>query len=514
METAHELLAEVCHECFNDLVLVPQCQTNEHAYEESTAFLRKNFLTVPTDKAKSQPFYFCKRFAYTQVLGNLTQAASFKQVPKPCVSTIRSELCSFISSITVPDPGRWAVMFPLFKPHKGNVRFITSCANIYITDAAKLLMRLLEIVTDDTKKFCSDLAKQLHDSFGLMVRLYNVVTDYMTAGVNVPDSVELPDMCTADISKCYDVMPIDINDPHSIPARLKFLLSMVYSEKMHWKFVVRRSRNDAWLVTLVEHAPNDSEHILMESIPMFAACVLRHCYIEGCGRYWQPVIGCPQGIPPGPILVNLHLLTYDIEFVLLSMLSKEGRQDINDMYCRMLKLLDDLAVFGIKRERALELFAKIYPKHIKIEDTTQDIDGPDGRQVFGKFVGIGIGIDPHGVVSLQTTDKTDVLPFEPIRYVKAATNRSRSASRNIIIGQLLPTVILNTRMRTAKAHLQKLIQIFLRNGFSAEEIKRTGDRYLGKVDFSFLCSYNVKRIWKDAWFKAVQHSRRMAKKPG
>jgi hypothetical protein len=42
--------------------------------------------------------------------------------------------------------------------------------------------------------------------------------------------------------------------------------------------------------------------------------------------------GCPQGLSPCPVLVNNHLLSYDIEFVLTNMFSVEGRWAIQQLY--------------------------------------------------------------------------------------------------------------------------------------------------------------------------------------
>jgi hypothetical protein len=321
--------------------------TDFQLLQQGVQQLRKFCFIQPSDKAKNQPVFMCAVYATSLVRAQLQASGSYTEVPEVHVQELVSSFHAFMPSIQFPDAVRWASLFQLYKPHKSNFRFITGCASIFITDAANLVRGLVEKLYDAQCSYARDLAKYLADNFGLRVRLDNVVSDYLTAALNFPKHVAVPELCTADIEKCYDVLPITADAMHGVPARLKFIIEVALKSIMENPcFYVRRLPRMRWSILLTSAPVKGYSALPVEKLPALVELLLQNCYIQGLGKLWKVRMGCPQGLPPCPVIVNNHLLSYDIEFILTRMFSADGRHAIVQLYTHQMKLIDDISVCG------------------------------------------------------------------------------------------------------------------------------------------------------------------------
>jgi hypothetical protein len=475
--------------------------------------LRTFCFVLPSDKAKNQPIFMCRQLAVNLVRSNLLHSGCYAPIPEPDVASFVQQVHSHITTVQFPDVVKWATMFPLFKPHKRNFRFITDCAGIFVTEFSILILKMVTAVFNVQCAYCRDLCREIANVHGLHIRLDNVVTDYITASLNFPKQCSVPTLYTGDIEKCYDVIPINLADPHSIPSRLKFVLQVIVNSTMpDVSFQVRRRSAIDWSVILAATPIAGYSTIPLLALPGMVELLLSHCYIHSLGSYWKITSGCPQGLPPCPVLVNNHLLSYDVEFVLFRMSYAQGRWEIMQLYTCMMKLMDDLAVCG--GHQVHELLRKVYPPYIVIKITSGTQQRHTEKIQHGSFVGMNIHMNESGVISLTTADKTDALPFIPVRYVQAAANRSRRFGVKIILGQILPTVVLNSSRQDAAAQFRKLVCIFVDNGFRPHEIKHAVDKYLQVTDLSGIAQYDVIKAWKHGWFTGIKHRRRRESVPG
>jgi hypothetical protein len=144
-------------------------------------------VVLPSDKAKNQPVYMCRAMLPIWYVRTWKTSGCYAcVVTEPDVQTFMDQVHAHIPAVQFPTEVKWAAMFPLYKPHKGNFRFITDCANIFVTEFSLLIHKMVNLVFDAQCEYCRDLCRELASVYDLHVRLDNVVPDYITAALNFP----------------------------------------------------------------------------------------------------------------------------------------------------------------------------------------------------------------------------------------------------------------------------------------------------------------------------------------
>ena len=243
-------------------------------------------------------------------------------------------------------------------------------------------MNMMVVVYDMLRSCAHDLSRMLSLRYGLDVCLDNVVSDSLQAAASLPVVARHPTLCLADIKQAYDRMPIDIADPQSIPGRLKFILALVLRDlEPDVKFWVRRSPAAdgsclRWLVSLQPDRIRGRTAVAVDQLPILAHLLLSHCFVHGLGTYWRTATGCPQGLAPGPVFINAHLLSYDLQFVMTRHATPVGRFQIQQLYSCQRKLIDDVMVLG--GLGAAQLLQQVYPPYVELEFSAETT-GADPR---------------------------------------------------------------------------------------------------------------------------------------
>jgi hypothetical protein len=164
--------------------------------------------------------------------------------------------------------------------------------------------------------------------------------DALQAVINIYKWVSQQELCTLDISKCYDVVPIDPEHPHSIPARLHFAISQILQRlPVGSDFSVRRCSEKQFLVNISDAMQHGYTCMPMRALPKLLHVLLSNCYILFRNEFWLGKENIPQGLRLCPDMTNLHLLTYGVQFVLLSQYMEEGRYAIRQLYTSQIKFL-------------------------------------------------------------------------------------------------------------------------------------------------------------------------------
>lgn len=103
------------------------------ASQECMSYIRATSFTAGMDKANNTPFFMCKGLAYSITASHVTTTPYYKTFSTNPVTTFTPELQSILSHLlgehVMETPARSPIIFPIYKPKKGNYRFICSTYN-------------------------------------------------------------------------------------------------------------------------------------------------------------------------------------------------------------------------------------------------------------------------------------------------------------------------------------------------------------------------------------------------
>jgi hypothetical protein len=464
----------------------------------------KSFCHISSsDKAKSHPIFCCKQASKQRLATIMYDPLQFRVV-SPAPAAIARSINAIVPNLVCKSDTKWVVPTLLFKPHKAEFRLLCQYHDCFLTPLANLVLHMSSLIDQCFRQVLRVTASTFNEKFGANIRLDNVVSDSLQAAINIPKRVSHCECFTADIAKCYDVLTLDPADPDSIVSRMHYAVRMIKHKvlngsEMHF-WIKRKScvlsqlqygvvPDDQFDVVLSAENQPFHQKLTMENWVDLLEILLLHAYVAFNGQFFMRMHGISQGTQPAVFVVNLHFMTYELEFVLLNMLSATGRQDIIDIFSGFLRLLDDISNWGGRR--CMMILPKIYPAYATIIKTWHDAtngESYDNTPVvgYGDYLNMMCILLADGRVIKRSTFKEDKLPFSPVQYILANANRSHTSALKVILGQVIVAVLLNDCKTDCIKHFRKLTHIFMRNGFSRSEINSTVHSYITASDFSLL----------------------------
>jgi hypothetical protein len=397
-------------------------------------------------------------------------------------------------------------MFPIKKVHKDSLRMVMSCASVHNKQLSLLVLACMKVFGIEMDAFAVQLAAKFNAATGSDIQLVTVVNDGPQAAINMPKLVIPAYMVTLDVAKCYDVIPIDRDHKHGLYQRLRKVMSIMrtFLARTHGPEVgfAFRKCADGFKAYMVdkERKKQGYKFIRLEVLAELLQILLDHCYVQIGGVLYRKSRGFPQGLHPGPELINRNFMGYDFEFVLKGFYDTSTRFDIKMFYSCQKRFIDDFKI--LRCERAEQIMNVVFPNDVyKYEVTSRRIE----KGIVGSFLQLGLTLDYNGKLSFHAVFKADQLTFTPVQYVQLLSNRPTTACYNLIVGQVKNSVLLNSTAAMFRMHLHRLFDIFQENGF---ELLRLGKKVLSYVhdeELMSLTDYDVVR----AIHKLLQQRKRL-----
>jgi hypothetical protein len=124
-EQLSSALFHYCAQTYSRAVLPHADVQHNDELRRSCLVLKRLVFVSASDKCKSQPVYACKLATVRRVREYMHQPDVYRQVQDPSLHRMISDVQRLLPSVAFIQPPICAVIYPLFKPHKGNFRFIT-----------------------------------------------------------------------------------------------------------------------------------------------------------------------------------------------------------------------------------------------------------------------------------------------------------------------------------------------------------------------------------------------------
>jgi hypothetical protein len=213
--------------------------------------------------------------------------------------------------------------------------------------------------------------------------------------------------------------------------------------------------------------------------------LIRNSFFSFGDQVFRQAIGIPMGTDAGPIIANMVLLKYEMDYILKMNL---GRYDHCLKLAETYRLIDDITVIN-DDGKFDEAYEDIYPGFLQIKKINETTDKAD-------VLDLHIEIE-EGMFAVQLFDKRDSFNFNINSYPCIDGNVSRNMCYNCYGTALLRYSKIITRchdfVKTTKALTDKLRQ----KGYSKRILFQTFVKTVNRNNIKEL--YNVQKPTKTFW---------------
>ena len=129
------------------------------------------------------------------------------------------------------------------------------------------------------------------------------------------------------------------------------------------------------------------------------------------GQLFRQTIGIPMGTNCAPLLTDLFLYSYESEF--LDKLVKEGKRKLTRKFHLLYRYIDDFISFNNKR--FMEFTSDIYPKELKISETTESTS-------IASYLDLLFIRDKINNITTKLDDKRDTFGFHIVNFPFMSSN--------------------------------------------------------------------------------------------
>ena len=175
----------------------------------------------------------------------------------------------------------------------------------------------------------------------------------------------------------------------------------------------KSATNRLWLIIIL--------HTLLRTLPMRKINIQRmidflidNIFVECGGVIFQQVIGIPMGTNCAPLLADLFLYSYEVEFI--QTLIKSSERHLAKSFCFTYRYIDD--VLSINNPKFGDYINIIYPVELEIKDTT------DANHHIS-YLDLLLKYDNFNRLQVKLYDKRDDFNFDIVNFPFLKLNSNR-----------------------------------------------------------------------------------------
>ena len=295
-------------------------------------------------------------------------------------------------------------------------RFIAGSSNCSTKPLSSLLTKLLTHNKQGLQKYCE--------------------TAYSRSGINqmwilknskeLLDHLKSPNFNLITNIKFFDFSTLYTTIPHQkLKSRQATIIRNPFIHKngnRRYKYLVL-GREGPYFVR--EHSYSKSKYTEEDIIRMLEFLV-DNIFVVFAGKVLQQIIGIPMGTNCDPLLADIFLYSYEVEFI-QSLLSI-GRKQLASQFNFTYRYIDD--VFSINNHDFENYLVQMYPPELEIKDTTES-------NTSASYLGLLLSIGRDGQLHTSLYDKRDDFNFHITNVPFLSSNIQSSPAYGVFIAQLI-----------------------------------------------------------------------------
>lgn len=461
--------------------------------QQSLSLLRQTVWLCEVDKAPNNLCLLCPVVAMTLIETRLRSGSDFVHLPLTSTSTMllqqMQQSLNDTDSCLVPLLDTSAPL-PLlrvtYKSHKqpAGWRFITNAASSALESINEVAASICALLLDELTLQCQVLSNDIKTWYNLDTHPCTMVINAQQVSINMPSKISMD--FTADITKCFEAIPIQQGIPYSILDVLHSLVNKLF-QRHHSsdpRLAVYPQKPKVLMINKAGSSPT-AAYLNCEQTMAFLDLVIQYAYVQCGSNIFCQVNGIPMGASYSPTLCNLYLLYYELAACKrqLQLIPDPAlKLQVITQWTHYMRMVDDIRLINAPMlsqwitnpvQQGLQTsFQWIYPPPVIIEVTGTFILNEPGQTYPHSihYLDLTTHIFADGSFALDLYSKDSKLPFKPLRYYQAISNRPAELIRTVAIGQTFRILYLTSHRQYLQPQFKQLIRDMRDRGFNTGRI--------------------------------------------
>ena len=206
--------------------------------------------------------------------------------------------------------------------------------------------------------------------------------------------------------------------------------------------------------------------------------LLDNIYIRFGTKLYRQIVGIPMGINCAPLVADLFLCCYEIDF--MTSLSDVKQAEIIETFKSTSRYLDDL--LNIDNPYFERMVNRNYPPELQSNKTnTSDTETP--------FLDLHLSIS-NGFVSSKSYDKRDDFDFDIVNFPFFDGDVPHSTSYGVYISQLIRFTRVSSHVADFNARNKSLTAKLLQQGYRYHKLRKTFSKFYRR-HYELVSKFNV-----------------------
>ena len=325
------------------------------AVQNELKWLLSHFFIAGVDKASNNVSFMCIRHlrfqAYQRLMGDDFEPCKHGTnwlLPTAILDSVKEKLTLLI--LEIPHSfNALPFLMANYKQHKQKYRWLTNAFQTIFSHSASLLTIATMEVLEKFKVWCKKTKDGYSNFLQVNTSLYWIVDSALQVTLNLPP--ELSDIFVADVTQCYESIPLQGED--NLLNALKFVLAKSFKEAEAQHF---KSNNRLWIRVAANGTPGAAKWCTSQpkgswfEMPLHRLLALHEWLMTNChvvlgDRVWLQTKGIPMRFSCSPLWCNIHLLSYEVRFI--QRLQALGRVDIMKQFRYVFRYIDDICWLNV-----------------------------------------------------------------------------------------------------------------------------------------------------------------------
>ena len=475
---------------------------------------QRTFWFCEVDKAPSHICVICPALAVALIRKRLSGAADFAQIPYEgdavqfVVQQLSTELDGILVGLSglmqpkdVASPLRLPILRINYKSHKDppSWRFITVGSGTVLEVLSGVVAGICKLLIDCMGADAAQLARDIARWHGVHANYFTLVDGAQQVAINMPDRIR--DDFTADITKCFENIPIDAGDAEGVPAVLEGVVGLVFRMQRQQMGTTdpriavplhADNKATAHWVTRPGRSPNKAYLTQQQTLQLMVVAISGAYVVCGSTMYRQ-TRGIPMGAAYSPALCNLYLLYWERAALRrqCNLITTAGvRAQVLREWLYFMRYIDDLRIINGMllagwvqapvNQGDPNAYTWVYPGCLGL-DTTGAFPaaaaaaaaagpGADGAVVEMVYLDLGTYIMADGTYSYSIYAKDKKLPFQPMKYFRADSDRPKSIAHAVAVGQVYRIMYLTSYTQHRRDCFHQLMRDLHAGGFNTPRL--------------------------------------------
>jgi hypothetical protein len=371
--------------------------------------LHKKFVVVPIDKASNNVALICKRFYIQKLLnevgvpGDSSPTYKLSDMNPDDVINNNAFLCDKFG-LTLEDRFQTLpFMYWIPKMHYSppRARYIVASSSCSTKPLSRIASLLFKKIFHQVQSFHEKSTFYSNYNRFWVIENSSPVIDKLT---KINEGKKAKDISTYDFSTLYTKLPHD-----DLIKNLNKIVDFVSKGGNHEKDGNRKYLTVQGTSVFWSKKKHGKTSLTKQQIKLLTTHLIKETYFQVGNLLFRQCIGIPMGIDPAPFWANLHLYSYESDFI-TSLISSDKRRAMKFRYAT--RFIDDECNLNDGGEFGRS-YQQIYPKELELKCEHQGI--------HATFMDLEVDVR-DGIFIYKLFDKRNNFPFFIVRMPDLSGN--------------------------------------------------------------------------------------------